>query len=240
MISMKTNVGRESDLVAKASNGVSIAAISACPPDEQQAPPAAKPDDGLDIPDTFRRPPPTETEKEKLAKAARDLVDRPVKMTRVKGPKAGAKPTGLGMAPGEMMKGGAAAAAKEDDIMAKKTTKTAAGKKPAPKPAAGSLAAREARKVASQKAAEAGPKKRGIGDVAIEAILGGADNADALDAVMRAFPGCKSNLGCMSWYRNKLRKEKKLKADGTPSAKGEKVAAAAKPAAVKRSSRKKA
>jgi hypothetical protein len=46
-----------------------------------------------------------------------------------------------------------------------------------------------------------------IGSVAREAILAGASNEDALKAVMKAFPDCSSNLGCMAWYRNKLRRD---------------------------------
>ncbi len=46
-----------------------------------------------------------------------------------------------------------------------------------------------------------------IGSIAREAILAGASNEDALKAVMKAFPNCSSNLGCMAWYRNKLRRD---------------------------------
>jgi hypothetical protein len=50
-------------------------------------------------------------------------------------------------------------------------------------------------------------KGTNVGSVAREAILAGASNEDALKAVMKAFPDCHSNLGCMAWYRNKLRRD---------------------------------
>jgi len=67
-------------------------------------------------------------------------------------------------------------------------------------------------------------KAVGVGFVARNAILSGKDNAAALAEVMAAFPKCSSNMTCMSWYRNKLRKEGLLKKDGTASAKAEIVA----------------
>jgi len=68
-------------------------------------------------------------------------------------------------------------------------------------------------KVAEKKAAKSAPKPKGktVGGVASEAILAGDDNEQALKKVMKAFPDCSSNVGCMAWYRNKLRKEGKLK-----------------------------
>ena len=60
-------------------------------------------------------------------------------------------------------------------------------------------------------AKSASPKKKTIGSVASEAILAGDDNEQALKKVMKAFPDCSSNVGCMAWYRNKLRKEGKIR-----------------------------
>jgi len=65
-----------------------------------------------------------------------------------------------------------------------------------------------AKKPAKTKPAVKGPT---IGSTATAAILAGKTNEQALAAVMKAFPKCSSNLGCMSWYRNQLRKSGKLK-----------------------------
>jgi hypothetical protein len=59
------------------------------------------------------------------------------------------------------------------------------------------------------------PKKKGrgkatgptIGSVATDAILAGATNQEALDAVQLAFPEGKTSLSSINWYRNKLRKD---------------------------------
>lgn len=66
-------------------------------------------------------------------------------------------------------------------------------------------------KVAAKKTAAAKPDKVTVGQTAREAILGGKTNEQALAAVMRKHPDCKSNVGCMRWYRNQLRKDGKLK-----------------------------
>src|SRR5262245_19580251 len=64
-------------------------------------------------------------------------------------------------------------------------------------------------KVAEKKTAKSAPNPKGktIGGVASAAILAGDDYEQALRKVMKAFPDCSSNVGCMAWYRNKLRKE---------------------------------
>jgi hypothetical protein len=88
--------------------------------------------------------------------------------------------------------------------------------------AGGQKAKADAEKVIAD-AAKANPEPRGkgktakpaagsrkgpnIGSVARESILAGASNEDALKSVMKAFPDCHSNLGCMAWYRNKLRRD---------------------------------
>lgn len=68
-------------------------------------------------------------------------------------------------------------------------------------------------RVPAKKAAATKPAagKATVGQTACEAILGGKTNEQALAAVMKRHPDCKSNVGCMRWYRNKLRKDGKLK-----------------------------
>jgi hypothetical protein len=48
-------------------------------------------------------------------------------------------------------------------------------------------------------------KKRGVGDVAVEAIKAGKTNEEALTAVRAEFPDAKTSLASINWYRNKLR-----------------------------------
>lgn len=50
-------------------------------------------------------------------------------------------------------------------------------------------------------------KKRGVGTVINEAILAGKTNEQALEAAKAEFPDAKTNIGTVSWYRNKLRKD---------------------------------
>lgn len=76
--------------------------------------------------------------------------------------------------------------------------------KPARSPARSKVAAK---KTAAAKA----DGKPTVGQTAREAILGGKTNEQALAAVMRRHPGCSSNIGCMRWYRNQLRKDGKLR-----------------------------
>lgn len=59
-------------------------------------------------------------------------------------------------------------------------------------------------------------KGKNIGFTAREAILAGKTNEEALAVVMKAHPTCGSNIGCMSWYRNDLRKKGLLKNDPQP------------------------
>lgn len=49
--------------------------------------------------------------------------------------------------------------------------------------------------------------KRGIGTVAMEAILNGASNEEALAAVRKEFPDANTTKASINWYRNKLRKD---------------------------------
>lgn len=51
------------------------------------------------------------------------------------------------------------------------------------------------------------PKKRGVGDVAIEAIRAGKTNEETLAAVKKEFPESKTTMASVNWYRNKLRQD---------------------------------
>ena len=64
------------------------------------------------------------------------------------------------------------------------------------------------------KPAEPKEPKRGVGTVAMEAILNGASNEEALAAVRKEFPDANTTKASINWYRNKLRK------DGTVSTGG--------------------
>ncbi len=46
-----------------------------------------------------------------------------------------------------------------------------------------------------------------IGEVAKAAMLGGATNAGAVQAVKKRFPQAATSMGSIAWYRSKLRKE---------------------------------
>lgn len=77
------------------------------------------------------------------------------------------------------------------------------------------------------KETEAKAPKRGVGNVAIEAILAGKSNEEALAQVKAEFPNASTSMSSINWYRNKLRSEghpvktaRELKADAKP--KGEK------------------
>jgi hypothetical protein len=86
-------------------------------------------------------------------------------------------------------------------------------------PAKAKAKAAPAKKTAAknQKTKESSPtkskhekKKTGIGATAMAAILAGKSNEDALKVVMSKHPDCSSNVGCMAWYRNKLRSSGQL------------------------------
>ncbi len=66
----------------------------------------------------------------------------------------------------------------------------------------------------AEKAKEPKAPKRGVGTVAMEAILNGATNEEALAAVRKEFPDANTTKASINWYRNKLRK------DGTVSTGG--------------------
>lgn len=46
----------------------------------------------------------------------------------------------------------------------------------------------------------------GVGRVACEAIRAGMTNAEALEHVQASFPGARTTLACISWYRSEMRK----------------------------------
>jgi hypothetical protein len=72
-------------------------------------------------------------------------------------------------------------------------------------------------------------KVAGIGMIAIEAILAGKTNEQALEAVSKAHPGANTGMASINWYRNKLRAEgAKLKGSSKPVPTSRELAAAAK------------
>lgn len=56
--------------------------------------------------------------------------------------------------------------------------------------------------------------KRGIGTVAMEAILNGATNEEALAAVRKEFPDGSTTKASINWYRNKLRNSETVSTGG--------------------------
>ena len=50
---------------------------------------------------------------------------------------------------------------------------------------------------------------KNIGQVAMDAILAGASDDEALAAVLEAFPDAATKLNSIKWYRSKLRKDVK-------------------------------
>lgn len=91
----------------------------------------------------------------------------------------------------------------------------AAGGKPTDtKPtAAGDAKPTEAKPEKAEK--EKAEPKRGVGAVAMEAILNSATNEDALTAVRKEFPDANTTKASINWYRNKLRKDGAICTGGT-------------------------
>ena len=50
-------------------------------------------------------------------------------------------------------------------------------------------------------------KKRGVGDIAIEALKAGKTNEETLADVKKEMPDAKTSLSSINWYRNKLRQD---------------------------------
>lgn len=112
---------------------------------------------------------------------------------------------------------------------------------PADAASGGKPTAADAKPKADAKPAEAKaddkPKepKRGVGTVAMEAILNGASNEEALVAVRKEFPDANTTKASINWYRNKLRKDGTLSTGGAwkgkPVPNAREMAKAAKAAA---------
>lgn len=62
-------------------------------------------------------------------------------------------------------------------------------------------------KVKAKAEKEKAEPKRGVGAVAMEAILNSATNEEALAAVRKEFPDANTTKASINWYRNKLRKD---------------------------------
>lgn len=48
-------------------------------------------------------------------------------------------------------------------------------------------------------------KKLDVGNVAFSALREGLTNQEVLQKVLKAYPNARTNVSCISWYRNKLR-----------------------------------
>ena len=92
----------------------------------------------------------------------------------------------------------------------------AAGGKPTAKPAdTKPTAAGDAKPTEAKAEKEKAEPKRGVGAVAMEAILNSATNEDALTAVRKEFPDANTTKASINWYRNKLRKDGAICTGGT-------------------------
>lgn len=49
-------------------------------------------------------------------------------------------------------------------------------------------------------------KNPGIGESAQQAIRSGMTNEETLLAILAAFPNARTTVGCIRWYRNRMRK----------------------------------
>ena len=88
----------------------------------------------------------------------------------------------------------------------------AAGGKPADtKP----TAAADAKPTEAKPEKEKAEPKRGVGTVAMEAILNSATNEEALAATRKEFPDANTTKASINWYRNKLRKDSTICTGGT-------------------------
>ncbi len=73
-------------------------------------------------------------------------------------------------------------------------------------------------------------RNRGVGRVARNALRAGMTNAEALEHVRETFPGARTTLACIQWYRHDLRSkgEKVLSARGVRAVRDAAVAATLK------------
>lgn len=76
-------------------------------------------------------------------------------------------------------------------------------------------AAGDAKPTEAKAEKEKAEPKRGVGTVAMEAILNSATNEDALTAVRKEFPDANTTKASINWYRNKLRKDGAICTGGT-------------------------
>ena len=76
-------------------------------------------------------------------------------------------------------------------------------------------AAGDAKPTEAKAEKEKAEPKRGVGAVAMEAILNSATNEDALTAVRKEFPDANTTKASINWYRNKLRKDGTICTGGT-------------------------
>ena len=76
-------------------------------------------------------------------------------------------------------------------------------------------AAGDAKPTEAKPEKEKAEPKRGVGTVAMEAILNSATNEDALTAVRKEFPDANTTKASINWYRNKLRKDGTICTGGT-------------------------
>ena len=92
----------------------------------------------------------------------------------------------------------------------------AAGGKPTAKPAdTKPTAAGDAKPTEAKPEKEKAEPKRGVGTVAMEAILNSATNEEALAATRKEFPDANTTKASINWYRNKLRKDGTICTGGT-------------------------
>lgn len=92
----------------------------------------------------------------------------------------------------------------------------AAGGKPTAKPAdTKPTAAADAKPTEAKPEKEKAEPKRGVGTVAMEAILNSATNEEALAATRKEFPDANTTKASINWYRNKLRKDGTICTGGT-------------------------
>ena len=92
----------------------------------------------------------------------------------------------------------------------------AAGGKPTAKPAdTKPTAAADAKPTEAKPEKEKAEPKRGVGTVAMEAILNSATNEEALVATRKEFPDANTTKASINWYRNKLRKDGTICTGGT-------------------------
>ena len=97
----------------------------------------------------------------------------------------------------------------------KPTTKPADTKPTATGDAKPTEAKPEKEKAEPKPEKEKAEPKRGVGAVAMEAILNSATNEDALTAVRKEFPDANTTKASINWYRNKLRQDGAICTGGT-------------------------